>query len=140
VDTLGNLKAVAKEPQILAQRDRIPLGQSGEQRAGRRGQHTLAGAGFDLLGQGLAAHGENQHRDPGSAVGRCAGVEFALDARLAAAGNHRSGEAGQGFGGDARPPGILRRDDEARTAHGKGFGEGRVDRDTIDVHGWVTVD
>jgi hypothetical protein len=49
---------------------------------------------FELLGQFLADIANSSTRHAGAAVGRLVRRELALDARLAAAGDHRGGEAG----------------------------------------------
>ena len=106
-DHLAGLPAVAEETQVLAQRHRLAFADAGVHRRGGAGEHALTDALLDLLGEFLAAHREDQDRDARAAVGRLSGGDLALDAGLAAAGDHRGGEAGGGHRRMHRPGGVV---------------------------------
>src|SRR6266581_408038 len=144
-DQLGDLVTVAEIAQRLAERQRLAAADAGE--CGRRGtgQDALADAPLELLGQLLGRHREQQQGDAGTAVRRFLGRQFALDSSLAAAGDHRGGEAGGAVAGVARPGGIARGDDDPGRLHAEGFGEAVVDQHAGDAHQglpqeWTTSD
>src|SRR5262249_45112868 len=98
------------------------------------GEDALAHAIAQLLLQILARHAEDEYGNAGPPVRRLVRRERALDAGLAAAGDHRGGETRQARRRSLRPGQGIGRDDEPRRPQADGLGKGVVDGDVVDLH------
>src|SRR6185437_5371750 len=82
----------------------------------------------------LARHCEEQECHARTAVGRLLGRQFALDPGFEATADHRGGKARRRDAGLARPRRTVGGDDEPRSPHLEGLGEGVVDLDLAELH------
>jgi hypothetical protein len=131
-EALRDLPAVAEIAQRIAEPEAFLAGKPRIAGRAGTGEDALGDARRELLLQLAGRDGEQQHAHAGTAVGRCACVERAIDAGLAAAADHRGGEAGHRDRGLPRPARAVCCDDHGGRAHAEGFGEGVVDADAFD--------
>ena len=109
-----------------------PSVEAGEHGGRRARQHALADAPFDLLGQFLARHREDQQRDAGSAVGRLVAGELGVRCRpRSRRRSPRSRSRSRESAACIAHCDVVRGDDEARRLHRERFGEGVVDDDVV---------
>src|SRR5262249_40298592 len=134
VEALADLVAVAEVAQGAAELQRRALAQAGKAGGAGAGEHALADAVAQLLLQVLGRHAEDEDGDARAAVGSFGSIERALDASLAAAGDHRGGEAGEALRSRVGPGQGVGSDEETRRRHAEGLGEGVLDRDAVDDH------
>src|SRR5262249_15595171 len=107
----------------------------------RTGQHALAHALLQLLLQLASGDGEKQDPRTRSPIRCFVRIKHTIDARLAAATNHRGCESCHGYGCLTRPRRVVRSDYYRRRPHSEGFGKGVVHTDAIDDqlrHGMVS--
>jgi hypothetical protein len=131
-DLLRDLVAVAEEAERLAQRcSGVAALDPGEAGGRRAGEHALPHPGDELAPEVRVRHREQEDGGAGPPVRRLAGREDALDPGLAAAGDHRRGEAGHRLRRGHRPGGLVRGDHDPRRPHRERLGEGVLDQDAV---------
>ncbi len=102
-DDLGNLMPVAEVAHVGAQLDRRAAVHPGVAGRTGAGEHAHADAVDEPLLQVARREAEQQHAHARTPVRRLVGRKLAVDARLAAAADHRGGEPGHGRGGECAP-------------------------------------
>ena len=130
---LRHLPAVAEEAQRRPELQLLLAIESGEAGRARARQHALTDPVAELALELVGVHGEEENGDAGTAVQRLVGGKRPLDAGFSPAGDHRSGEAGHGAGGDQGPFEGGRGDDDPRAHHGKGLGERLDDGNALEL-------
>ena len=132
-EPLGDLPAVAEKADRRAELElvlaRLESGVTGRARAG---QHALPDAVLQLSLQLRGRDREHEHAHAWPSVQRLSRRHDPLEARLAAAPDHRGGEAGHRRRRLRGPARGRRRDDKGGRAHVESFGECVVDGDAVD--------